>query len=128
MRKEMILSKSRGSVTNIVTLFIFIVGMTVVMLAFYDCIGLLKTREEISQIVRRYILVAETEGYLSNDERLKMTEELKLTGLTEIDLTGTTFTGAGYGNLVNVKVSGKVTSKLGGPFEVVEERASTAKY
>ena len=32
------------------------------------------------------------------------------------------------GNLVNVKVSGKVTSKLGGPFEVVEERASTAKY
>ncbi|MBQ3899159.1 MAG: hypothetical protein II741_04870 [Lachnospiraceae bacterium] len=124
----MILSKSRGSVTNIVTLFIFIVGMTVVMLAFYDCIGLLKTREEISQIVRRYILVAETEGYLSNDERLKMTEELKLAGLTEIDLTGTTFTGAGYGNLVNVKVSGKVTSKLGGPFEVVEERASTAKY
>lgn len=128
MRKEMILSKSRGSVTNIVTLFIFIVGMTVVMLAFYDCIGLLKTREEISQIVRRYILVAETEGYLSSDERLKMTEELKLAGLTDIDLTGTTFTGAGYGNLINVKVSGKVTSKLGGPFEVVEERASTAKY
>ena len=124
----MILSKSRGSVTNIVTLFIFIVGMTVVMLAFYDCIGLLKTREEISQIVRRYILVAETEGYLASDERLKMTEELKLAGLTEIDLRGTTFTGAGYGNLVNVKVSGKVASKLGGPFEVVEERASTAKY
>ena len=48
MMKERILLKSRGSVTNIVTLFIFIVGMTVVLLAFYDCIGLMKTREDIS--------------------------------------------------------------------------------
>ena len=128
MMKERILLKSRGSVTNIVTLFIFIVGMTVVLLAFYDCIGLMKTREDISQIVRRYTLVAETEGYLSEEERMKMTEELRLSGLLEADLTGTTFTRAGYGKLVTVKVSGKVESKIGGPFEVKEERASTAKY
>ncbi|MBR6908984.1 MAG: hypothetical protein IKN35_01655, partial [Lachnospiraceae bacterium] len=114
MMKERILLKSRGSVTNIVTLFIFIVGMTVVLLAFYDCIGLMKTREDISQIVRRYTLVAETEGYLSEEERMKMTEELRLSGLLEADLTGTTFTRAGYGNLVTVKVSGKVESKIGG--------------
>lgn len=105
-------------------MFIFIMGLTVVLIAFYDCIGLLKIREDISQIARKYTLIAETEGYISNEAKGKMMSELTAGGLTDIDLSGTTFVPVGYGNVVTVKIAGKVKEK----YEITEQRASTAKY
>ncbi len=109
---------------DILTMFIFIMGLTVVLIAFYDCIGLLKTREDISQIARKYTLIAETEGYVSDETREKLVSELTAGGLTEIDLSGTTFAPVGYGNVVTVKIAGKVKEK----YDITEQRASTAKY
>ncbi len=118
------MKKSAGSATDIVMMFFFIMSMVVVLLAFYKCIGLMRVREDVSQVSRKYTLIAETEGYLSPENIRKLTDELTMLGLTNIDLGGTSVTEAGYGNIVMVMIKGKVD----GLYDIRLERASTAKY
>lgn len=102
---------------------IFVLAMTVVMMAFLGNIRLLRQQSEVTQLARKYILKMETEGSLSGTDRSSLVSELGAQGVTEIDLSGTTFSPAAYGQTIVLQIHGK----LGGQYEITEKRVSTAK-
>lgn len=117
-------NKSKGNVGDVMTTGIMLLAMAYLMIVFMDCIEILRTREDISQTIRRYMLIAETKGYLDDSDRQELTESLADLGMSDIDLSGTTTERAGFGNIVSIRVSGM----LDGKYEINEARASTAKY
>ncbi len=119
-----LLKKSNGNIGDLMSLAIFLLAMLCVLICFFECIGLMRVREDVSQLARKYTLVAETEGYLNEEEKIRLMDELKGYGISDIDLTGTTFNRVGFGNIVTVKISGKIKEK----YSFTESRASTAKY
>ena len=118
------MKKDRGTVANVMVTGIFIIAMTMVMTAFIDDMQLIRQKMEIGQIARRYILRMETTGYLQSRDQTEMLEELKVQGVADIDLGSTTRSQIGYGGRIVLEIKGK----LGGKYEFVEKRVSTAKY
>jgi len=116
--------KDSGTVANVMITGIFILAMTVVMIAFMDDMQLIRQKMEINQVVRCYLLRMETVGCLESADRIEMIRELESWGATEIDLGMTTVDSVGYGGKIVLEVSGK----LGGQYAFCEKRASTAKY
>ncbi len=122
--KRVFAKKSEGNVGDIMTTGIMLLAMAYLMIVFMDCIEILRTREDVSQTIRRYMLIAETKGYLDDNDRYELTRNLADLGISNIDLSGTTTERAGFGNIVFIRVSGL----LDGKYEINEARASTAKY
>lgn len=118
------MKKDLGTVANIMITGIFILAMTVVMMAFMDDMQLIQQKMEVNQVVRRYLLRMETVGCLESADRVEMIRELESWGATEIDLGTTTVDRVGYGGKIILEVSGK----LGGQYAFWEKRTSTAKY
>ena len=113
-----------GNVGDIMTTGIMLLAMAYLMIVFMDCIGILRTREDVSQTVRRFMLIAETKGCLEDSDLNELSQSLSDLGISDIDLTGTTTERAGFGNIVQIRVRGI----LDGKYEINEARASTAKY
>lgn len=103
---------------------LLLIAMMAVMISFMNCVHMLQTKGDVSQIARKYLLVAETEGFLSEGMRQNMTNELIKLGVKEIDLSGTTDSRIGFGETVTVSIRGKIGDK----YEISEIRTSTAKY
>lgn len=116
--------KERGNVADIMTVGIFIMAMAAVMLSFLNCMALIRQKTEVSQLARKYILRMETVGGLQDGDRAALLQELQEQGITEIDLGGTTYGAAGYGEPIALEIRGK----LGGSYGFSEKRVSTAKY
>ncbi len=116
--------KERGNVADIMTVGIFIMAMAAVMLSFMNCMALIRQKTEVSQLARKYILRMETVGGLQAGDRAALLQELQEQGITEIDLGGTTYGAAGYGEPIALEIRGK----LGGSYGFSEKRVSTAKY
>lgn len=117
-------AKSCGNVGDIMTMGIFVLAMLTVMFAYMNCYELLHIKGEVSQISRRYILVAETNGYIPEELKDSLLDELKGAGLEDVDITGSTLIKAEYGRNVYVCIKGKIKGK----YEISEKRTSTAKY
>ncbi len=118
------LKKDKGNVGDIVIMGIFVIAMLTVMMCFIKCVDMLHTKAEVSQLARKYILVAETNGYIPEGDQETLIRELESMGLTEIDISGSTLSKADFGRTVNVCIKGKIN----GRYEISEKRASTAKY
>ncbi len=122
--KRVFAAKSRGNIADLMSLGVFLLAMMTILIAFFNCVRLMQIKEDVSQIVRKYTLVAETEGYITDSARQSLISELKSAGVTDVDLGGTTFSRAGYGSIIYVRVAGKIDGK----YVFSESRASTAKY
>lgn len=116
--------KDAGNIADIMVTGIFILSMAVVMLSFLENINMVRQKAEVDQLARQYILRMETVGGLLQEDRDKLQEALLLQGVTEIDLSGTTFGEAGYGEKITLQIKGL----LGGKYEFEETRESTAKH
>ena len=123
-RNDPVMKKEPGTVANIMVTGIFILAMTIVLLAFMDDMQLIQQKMEVDQIARRYILRMETVGYLQNSDQSELIAELTEWGVTEIDLGATTVSEVGYGGRIVLEIRGK----LGGQYAFWEKRTSTAKY
>ncbi len=132
--------KSEGNVMDMVTIGLTILAMSIVVTAYLECTGLMLKKLEISQVSRQYILKMETEGYLSEQNRQSLLQELQTLGMQNIDLTGTTLQPVSYGETILLKIKGTVSTRTinegeevwnGGFWEssatVEEARMSTAK-
>lgn len=132
--------KSEGNVMNLVTIGITILAMSIVVSAYLECTGLMLKKLEISQISRKYILVMETEGYLSEQHKQMLIQELQALEVQNIDLSGTTLQPVSYGETILLKIKGTISAKVlkdseelweggfGTRNAIVEEyRSSTAK-
>lgn len=118
------MKKEAGTVANIMVTGLFILSMTVVMMAFMDDMQLIQQKMEVNQIVRCYILRMETVGYLDSAAQVELLMELGEQGVTEIDLGATTMDQVGYGDRIVLEIRGK----LRGQYAFKETRSSTAKY
>lgn len=131
----------RGSVMNLVATMICVLAMTVIVLGYLGCIGLLERKAAISQVVRKYLLRMETIGYLTEDDSLALEAELTELGATELDFAGSTLNEVEYGTKIVLKIKGKIAAEgiLTGDslfgtllgtvrYEFSEQKMSTAKH
>lgn len=132
--------KSKGNVMDMVTIGITILAMSMVVMAYLECTGLMLKKLEISQLSRQYILRMETEGYLNELNKQNLLQELQALGVQSIDLSGTTLQPVSYGETILLKIKGTIGVRTigegeemwnGGFWEgsgaVEEIRMSTAK-
>lgn len=69
---------------------------------------ILSLNEDVKQISRKYMLTMETMGYLDAASRTSLMQDLSDLQVTDIDLTGSTMTDAGYGNAVYLQITCKL--------------------
>ncbi len=138
--KNLIVSRRKGSIMNVLAACICILTMTIIMAAFMGSAGLLNSKAEISQIARKYILRMETVGYLTGNDKVELSQELTEIGVVDLDLTGTTLNQVDYGSpillVIHGKISGQSVTTDSGIFQTIfgealfefeERRMSTAK-
>lgn len=113
-----------GSIGDLLSVGLCILAMITVMISFMDCMSLVNRKTAAGQIARNYILRMETVGYLTEADEALLRRELSESGITDIDLTGTTRQQAGYGTEIMLRIRGKI----GGNYGFEELRVSTAKY
>jgi hypothetical protein len=135
------MKKKKGNVMSILSVLLGILGLSLMMITLLHTVKLLDQKEEISGLARQYILRMETVGCLAQNDRIALESRLRLLGMTEVDLSGTSFAPVGYGNPVYLCINGKLSMQQvntergmmaaffeGQEFAVSEKRMSTAKY
>ncbi len=63
-------------------------------------------RDAVSQLTREYLLIMETEGYLSQARREELLSSLGEAGLEQVSLEGSTLSPVSYGDRISLCVSG----------------------
>lgn len=131
--------KSKGNILDFLTVGIVVLGISIIVLASFESMGLMVNKLEISQIARKYILLMETKGCLTESDKAALTAELESAGLHQVELIGTTLEPVAYGEEILLCIRGYVWgSKTAGSniwserfeakeYYVEEKRMSTAK-
>ena len=119
-----VMRKDTGTVADIMVTGIFMLAMTILMMAFLDDMQMIQQKMEVNQMARRYILRMETVGCLEGTDYVEMLRELSEQGVTDIDLGQTTLSPVGYGERITLEIKGK----MGGQYAFEEKRTSTAKH
>lgn len=118
------MKKENGTVADLMAAGLCMLAMTVVILSYMGNVGLIRQKEQVSQIARKYILRMETQGMLTDADRTALMMELELAGVTDLRLDGSTMALVGYGEQVVLMIRGK----LGDEYEFEEKKVSTAKH
>lgn len=118
------MTKEKGNIGDLVATGICILAMTTLMFNYMDNISLIMQKTEVSQIARKYILRMETMGMLADEDRAELCEELAAAGVTKLQLDGTTFVQAGYGEPIVLQLQGNLKED----YAFTEKRVSTAKH
>lgn len=118
------MKKQKGNIGDLLTTGICILAMCVILLQFFNCVGLIEQKMKVGQLARKYILKMETVGYLTDSERTLLNRELAEMGITEVDIGGSTVSLVGYGEAITLQIKGK----LKGEYAFEEKRVSTAKH
>ena len=139
-RNQLVLSRQQGSVMDILTIGIYVMAMLVLMTASLGSVQLLERKAQISQTARKYILRMEAVGYLTGEDRVMLERELAESGVTQLDLTGTTLNEVEYGSPIHLILQGKIQGESmtvgnniwnavmeGRTFTFTESKMSTAK-
>lgn len=71
-----------------------------------------RTREQISQTARAYLLEMETTGYLSASRMEKLSKELRGCGLKEVSLQGSTVSPVSFGEQIQLVITGKLENSI----------------
>lgn len=116
--------KEKGNIGDLMAAGVCILLMTILLVSYIDSVRMINDKAEINQIARKYILRMETEGVLTETDRLALYKELAEAGAADISLEGTTVVRVGYGEALTLYIRGK----LGGVYAFEEKRVSTAKY
>ena len=118
------MKKEKGTVADLMAAGLCMLAMTMVILSYMGNARLIGQKEQVSQIARKYILRMETQGVLTDADRIALIMELELAGVTDLRLDGTTMAPVGYGEQVVLMIQGK----LGDEYEFEEKKVSTAKH
>ena len=71
-----------------------------------------RTREQLNQIARAYMLEMETTGCLKSASMDALRADLEQEGLTNVNLVGTTTSPAGYGERIELVIEGDLSVDL----------------
>ena len=118
------MKKKNGTVADLMAAGLCMLAMMAVILSYMGNAKLIGQKEQVSQIARKYILKMETQGVLTDADRIALAAELELAGVTDLRLDGTTVVPVAYGEQVVLMIRGK----LGDGYEFEEKKVSTAKH
>lgn len=93
---------------DLVTIGITILAMTIVVMFYLQCTEMMLKKLEISQVIRKYILKMETEGYLTEVNKTNLLQELGALGMEGIELNGSTTQPVTYGDTIVLKIKGNL--------------------
>ena len=130
--------EASGVIENMLVALIGIVMTTAFLVIIFGVFSSISDKWHMRQVAREYLLIMETEGYLTASDQASLIEELEACGLYYISLSGTTTSEVAYGDRVYLKIKGtydnnilafasgisKVTSS---PTTITIERQTTAK-
>lgn len=102
------MKKRKGSIVDILPSMIMVIAAVMLIMVFFDLYQILSLNEDVKQIARKYMLTMETMGYLDAASRTSLMQDLSDLQVTDIDLTGSTMTDAGYGNAVYLQITCKL--------------------
>ena len=100
-------SKKKG-LGNMLSCMVGMLFLFIVVFLGMDIYGRLNLAISKLRIERKYMLIMETDGCLTQDRQEQLTEELKQLGVSGISYTGTTLTPADYGCEVVLSVRGTI--------------------
>lgn len=107
----MLRRKDKGILDQFLPAIVVIVLLAVLWTGSMISASNIDRSSDIHQVARAYLLRMETDGYLTEGNRNLLLSELEELDMEQIDLTGTTFTDAGYGNPVRLVIRGVVYLK-----------------
>lgn len=103
--------KTEGGTAAVMDMIIIIIAIVVAVILtnlFINSNIRTNFKNDVDIIMRRYLLVMESEGYLSDEKQKELVNQLEALGIYNIDLTGTTVTQVEYGNYVTLSFTGNV--------------------
>lgn len=105
--------KEEGSTVISKFLVVIITIVVVAMLAvqYISYVKVLDIKDEISITMRKYIIRMETMGYLTDDNKESMLQELNAIGVSNVDFSGTTISEVPYGDTIDLHITGKLGVK-----------------
>lgn len=90
-----------------------ILAISVLSLMYLSYMARYDKKEAADQLAREYILRMETEGYLTDESKNNLIRSMENLGYTNINLSGTTMTDAGYGNQIMLVINASLeTDKI----------------
>ncbi|MBP5281079.1 MAG: hypothetical protein J6Z22_01120 [Lachnospiraceae bacterium] len=116
--------RQEGTVGDLLSALLCILGMIAVMVTFMDCVALVNRKTMVGQIARNYVLKMETVGYLTPVDEEALLRELAALEIDEVSLAGTTRTPVEYGAEITLSIRGR----MGEDNYFEEKRVSTAKH
>ena len=107
----MLKKKDKGMLDQFLPAIVVIVLLAVLWTGSMITASNINRSNDIQQVARTYLLQMETEGYLTEENKGLLLNDLAALDMINIDLTGTSFTDVGYGNQVRLVIRGKVNLK-----------------
>ncbi len=98
----------KKAIGDLITCMAAMLVMYIILYLGVDICSRINIALQKENISRAYMLLMETEGYLSAENMAEMTRELNEIGVTDISFNGTTLAPAGYGNYIYLCVTGRV--------------------
>lgn len=122
MKKSRHRIRDRGSFCDFLIQCMMFLFICVIIVACFDYLDIVSTKQSCGQIARSYMLRMESTGYLTTEDLARMKAELTELGVTDISTTGTTTAPAQYGEIITLRFSCKYEG-----YTINEKRISTSK-
>ena len=120
--------KNASVIENMLVALIGIVMMTAFLVIIFGAMSSISDKWAMRQVAREYMLIMETEGYLSSTDQVALITELEDCGLYNISLNGTTVHEVKYGDRIYLNISGtyndNVLAFAGGISNVADHKTS----
>ena len=106
------IKRDEGYIYQLLPVLLSLGMVAVLVVLSADFFRVIRQRDLIDQIGREYLLVMETEGYLSAARQASLTAALEETGLYHVSLDGTTAEEVGYGGQIVLCISGTLPQTI----------------
>lgn len=120
--------KDASVIENMLVALIGMVMMTAFLVIIFGAFASISDKWAMRQAAREYLLIMETDGYLSATDQSNLIKELEDCGLYNISLSGTTTREVEYGDRIYLSISGtyddNVLAFAGGISKVMEHPTS----
>lgn len=123
---------------NMIVMLLEMVVVCAFLVIIFGAFSGISDKWGMRQVAREYILIMETEGYLSAADQVSLQAELESYGLYNISLSGTTTSEVNYGDRIYLCISGTyddnilafadgISKYTTHPSSITIQRQSTAK-
>ena len=130
--------KEASIIENMLVALIGIVMMMAFLVIIFGAFSSISDKWSMRQVAREYLLIMETEGYLTALDQEALITELEEYGLYNISLSGSTMSEVDYGDRIYLNISGTyddnilafaegISKVASHPVSITIERQSTAK-